>query len=690
MGIFLVACSGSRSAQEMSDAAAPPMTAGPLAQQFTNQPSQALIDRATAEHVLTDDELKLVAVYWAGLVVAADDGSVPEEFIEGDLSGIVAALALQYPSFFKGSAGGGITLALISAVNDVPPTSGCGSCYTPELRFALATTLLGCASARSGLKELGNVKKAGDAVKKARGYWNLFTQTYKTGKLEKVGEAGLTIGGIYKGVATEAAKGLSAKDAVDLIRSLVDWGLIAAWAAAPFAGPEAVAAVAVISAGVAVAECSMDLLSSAAESYDKCKASRPICADASVPATDAGALLALAGGGFGDPHMYTFDGVLYDFQRVGEFVLARDDGGLEVQVRLAPYAGSKSIATTIGLAANVNGDRVEVDAAGKSPARLLVNGTASMGGSLPRGGTARLSTITWPDGTTLDVRHWGDRIDVQLRRAGSLPSSGLLGNGNGRPNDDFALKDGTILARPIDGPGWAAFTQAWRITNDESLFLYGPGQDTSTFTDLAFPYASATASGLPAADYAAARATCLKQGITDEALLEACILDVASTKDDSYATGASAISGVQISGDPAILATSVDSQSLLVDKLGTFTLPPDGVNDGAFDVTVRGPIVGLVLLSYGQWNTSMSQPVPPEIPANHSFAGRYLLRVDENGQTLNNPDGSLQPIDERVHHLTVYTANGGSSPASAYSGAHFRFYALLANGHGIQGPEIVY
>src|SRR5262249_13275931 len=43
------------------------------------------------------------------------------------------------------------------------------------------------------------------------------------------------------------------------------------------------------------------------------------------------------GGSNGDPHLHTFDGLPYEFQAAGEFVLARSTvGGFEVQARQQP------------------------------------------------------------------------------------------------------------------------------------------------------------------------------------------------------------------------------------------------------------------------------------------------------------------------------------------------------------------
>ena len=76
-----------------------------------------------------------------------------------------------------------------------------------------------------------------------------------------------------------------------------------------------------------------------------------------------------------------------------------------------------------------------------------------------------------------------DRIDLEVYVAESLQGdlSELLGNFNDNPNDDFALRDGTQLERPVpfEQLVWE-FANSWRITQDESLFSYQGDETTDT------------------------------------------------------------------------------------------------------------------------------------------------------------------------------------------------------------------
>src|SRR4029079_8006926 len=93
--------------------------------------------------------------------------------------------------------------------------------------------------------------------------------------------------------------------------------------------------------------------------------------------------------GSGDPHLLTFDGVSYDFQAVGEFILARATG-LQVQARMRPLAGLRTISMISSVAADVAGDRVSFTRTPPGMA-LRVSGAPTPGPAakltLPHGGT---------------------------------------------------------------------------------------------------------------------------------------------------------------------------------------------------------------------------------------------------------------------------------------------------------------
>ena len=78
------------------------------------------------------------------------------------------------------------------------------------------------------------------------------------------------------------------------------------------------------------------------------------------------------------------------------------------------------------------------------------------------------------------------------------------------------------------------------VSQQTSLFEYAPGQSTRTFRKPA-PNREASAAGLPASWRRQAHAACEEAGVTDRDLLEACIVDVGYTRDESFAETAAAV-----------------------------------------------------------------------------------------------------------------------------------------------------
>lgn len=257
------------------------------------------------------------------------------------------------------------------------------------------------------------------------------------------------------------------------------------------------------------------------------------------------------GYGWGDPHDVTFDHVAYDFQAAGEFILAESLGGspFVIQVRQQSW-GVPAVFTAV--AARVGTDRVGLYA-GRSD--VFINGVPTpITGVTPLPGGGSLSRqpdgaylVAWPGSERMKVYDNGSHQNIYVL----VPSSqrgnvrGLLGNFNGNPADDFALRNGTPLASPLSfqemyrDPN--SYANSWRITQAESLFDYGPGQNTATFTDVNAPYGWPSIHDLTPQQRLDAEAACLNAGVTQPFALEACILDVGTTGDTSFAHGAAQV-----------------------------------------------------------------------------------------------------------------------------------------------------
>ena len=221
---------------------------------------------------------------------------------------------------------------------------------------------------------------------------------------------------------------------------------------------------------------------------------------------------------------------------------------LEIQERQEPFASLNATVVT-AVAMRVAGDRVEIDRGATLGVRLngarITPGTSAR--ALPGGGTvARVGgeiVVVWPDGTQLrawGVGPWGVAylVDPAAARAGHL--AGLLGRFDGDIRHLIG-RDGHVYdAASLEGRrGFAVkyhrFGESWRITPAASLFVYARGKTTASYTDRRVPRKIVTAGSLPAHVRIAAERTCRANGIRRPLILKDCVLDVAVTKQRTFA-----------------------------------------------------------------------------------------------------------------------------------------------------------
>jgi RHS repeat-associated protein len=256
------------------------------------------------------------------------------------------------------------------------------------------------------------------------------------------------------------------------------------------------------------------------------------------------------GGANGEPHLGTFTGGKYDFQAVGEFVLAESTTGssFQVQARLSPLASSPfSVVTQVVI--EVGTHRVTFDASRSQP--LWIDGQAVTlstvpivlaGGTVTQSGDGISVHLATGENVTVSLDTEFSALDVEVALApGATHDSvnGLLGDDSGNKTDDLTLADGTPLAQPLDPATlYGAFADSWRVTDATSLLDYGPGQDTSTFTDKSFPGNYVGLAAFPSDLVTAAEALVQQAGITDQGLLDAVTLDYLVSGDPSFLTQA--------------------------------------------------------------------------------------------------------------------------------------------------------
>ncbi len=272
------------------------------------------------------------------------------------------------------------------------------------------------------------------------------------------------------------------------------------------------------------------------------------------PATTRHAAAPPHGGGFwGDVHLTTFDGLHYDFQAAGEFVLARSTvvgNAFEVQLRMEPwYSGaSVSVATMTAIRIGAHTITVALDRA----AAVWIDGSAT---SLPADGTAvdlgagtirQLSASTYQvdyfNGLSVSIANAGSYLNVNVSLPPDLAPgtvSGLLGNASGNIANAFTLPGGAVLQQPLSYDDlYTAWANAWRVSQATSLLDYQPGETTDTFTDLGFPAVTTQLSAFPADLVARAQALVAQAGITDPGVAQAAVEDFLLTGDIRFITGA--------------------------------------------------------------------------------------------------------------------------------------------------------
>lgn len=291
-----------------------------------------------------------------------------------------------------------------------------------------------------------------------------------------------------------------------------------------------------------------------------------------------------AGGGWGDPHLTTVDGVHYDFQSAGEFTALRGRD-FELQTRQTPvpsatvpisdpYTGLRScVSIYTAVAARIGSNRVTIQqdpAGGDRPVLLRLNGApvtldrrgitlSAREGGLVRGGRfeGRIDTISGNGIQITDARgaqvvvkpdYWGAQqlwyLNVNVANTtSSMGTMGAIAAHSWLP----ALPDGSSLGpKPTSEQQryndlYGKFADAWRVTDATSLFDYAPGTNTATFKRADWPRNNPQACDIPGQvpvqPVAAAVAQQACSGVSDPVKKRDCVFDVSVTGDTGFAQG---------------------------------------------------------------------------------------------------------------------------------------------------------
>jgi hypothetical protein len=244
-----------------------------------------------------------------------------------------------------------------------------------------------------------------------------------------------------------------------------------------------------------------------------------------------------SGVSIGDTHLTTFDGVHYDFQASGEFLLAAVANQFTVQVRQAsgapqwPNAAvNKAVLVRMGktrVAFYVEPARVELDGVERS----VETGQAL---TLPDAVQVRRQgnayTVSDKYGNRVRATLNANWIDTAVL-VGHTPSRvrGLLGNPAG-DGHSLATSTGARMTAPVAfGDLYGVYASSWKVQPEESEF------SNKGRTKFAIPSRPFFAQDLLPEVAARARAVCEREGVKDKDLLDDCVLDTVVLNDKTAA-----------------------------------------------------------------------------------------------------------------------------------------------------------
>lgn len=273
---------------------------------------------------------------------------------------------------------------------------------------------------------------------------------------------------------------------------------------------------------------------------------------------------------FGDVHFSTPDGLVFDIQDVGDFVLLQStDGTVVIQSRQEALDIRPGVSVNTATVMNVAGDSLEFYL--NPQPTLLVNGIDTPlpdgGLDLPQGGVVSGSItqstigpeetepndfeIDWPDGNTAArvLFKRDSHLDLGVvRLAGDLTFEGVLGNLDGDPDNDMTLRDGTVIEQPANENKVRRFADSWRVPEPESLVSVGeaPVPAPGATEDLVTP------EDLDPAAVEEATQACEDAGVDDPLAVETCVYDVAATGNEDFVDSSATLQeAVEELGDAA-------------------------------------------------------------------------------------------------------------------------------------------
>jgi len=243
----------------------------------------------------------------------------------------------------------------------------------------------------------------------------------------------------------------------------------------------------------------------------------------------------VGGTSIGDTHLTNFNGLFYDFQASGDFLLAETNPDFVVQTRQksgAPTWPNASVNKAVAMKLGDTRAAVCLD-----PVRLMIDGQQTAldndkslslptGVHVARSGNVFLFTRPSSESVRAEVNSGYINVSVDLGSAPQAKVYGLLGNANGNMGeDDLATRNRVVLAQPLAFADlYHPYADSWRVAPRESLLSRLCGDRDA---ESGVPQNRFYAQDLDARNYERARAICTEAGVRDETLLDACTIDVA-------------------------------------------------------------------------------------------------------------------------------------------------------------------
>jgi hypothetical protein len=240
----------------------------------------------------------------------------------------------------------------------------------------------------------------------------------------------------------------------------------------------------------------------------------------------------------GDTHLTTFNGLLYDFQASGDFLLAQRGPDFVVQARKVSGAPNWPDASINHAVATQMGKTQVAVCLGQGP--LVIDGNATDLGdgealSLADGvDVSRMSNVYYivgQDGDSMRAEVKGSYIDVSVG-LGVWPDEvrGLLANANGEV-EQIAASDGKVLTSPFRFEEfYHHYADSWRVKPSESLLTV-----CGEVKEEGIPSRPFYADDLDPEIAERTRAACINAGVEEKAFLDACMIDVAVIDDERAA-----------------------------------------------------------------------------------------------------------------------------------------------------------